>query len=230
MLVLEENFLGDRALNSNLLGVETTDETLNAIARYQSRGLVDPIASLPSVVSPLTRNVDAAIVLPPETGGVLPVDGDDSAIAFNNADGTDPLTGENQPESTAAIAPLSDLESDRLFDPTYYAQTYPDLAAAGLTSPEQLYIHFRTFGLAEERQFSPFIDLSFYQLNNPDLTAAGLTTPGQLYQHLQNFGIPERRQFSPWVDLQFYLDNNTDLKQAFGDNTELAFEHLTTFG
>lgn len=117
-----------------------------------------------------------------------------------------------------------------LFDANYYQLVNPDLAAAGLTTKEQLFSHFLNAGINEGRAFSPLIDLKFYQENNPDLGVAGLTTNKQIYEHLQNLGIAEGRRFSPLVDLNFYLAVNPDVNQAFlGDRTQ-AFQHLQTSG
>lgn len=117
-----------------------------------------------------------------------------------------------------------------LFDAAYYAAVNPDLAAAGVTTNEQLFAHFQNFGLNEGRSFSSLVDLKFYQQNSPDLAAAGLTTNRQIYEHLQNFGVAEGRQFSPLVDLGLYLAANPDVNAAFAGNRERAFEHLQTLG
>ena len=41
------------------------------------------------------------------------------------------------------------------FDAAYYAHRYPDLSAAGLRTPEQLYQHWITYGKAEGRVGKP---------------------------------------------------------------------------
>ncbi|MCU0516036.1 MAG: C2 family cysteine protease [Oscillatoria sp. Prado101] len=117
-----------------------------------------------------------------------------------------------------------------LFDVNYYRQANPDLAAAGLTTDQQLWLHFQQFGLNEGRPFSPLINLNFYRQANPDLKAAGLTTNKQLFEHLQNKGLQEGRKFSPFIDLEYYLEINPDLQQAFQGNLEHAYDHLLQFG
>ncbi|MBW4497536.1 MAG: phosphatase PAP2 family protein [Oscillatoria princeps RMCB-10] len=114
--------------------------------------------------------------------------------------------------------------SVQLFDPDFYATGNPDLAAAGITTPQQLLQHFQTQGLSEHRQFSPFADLNFYRAKNPDL--ASLTNE-QLFNHLEQFGVAENRQFSPLIDLNFYRASNPDLA---GLNSEQLLKHLQTFG
>ena|GEM_PF-5588736 len=125
---------------------------------------------------------------------------------------------------------LTERQVGEVFDAKYYAEMNPDLASAGLKTPEQLYEHFQEFSLEEWRSCSPLVDLKYYGLSNPDLAEAGLTTPQQLYEHLQKFGLSEGRKISPWVDLKYYLESNADLKEAFGEDTKLAFDHLQKFG
>jgi hypothetical protein len=71
-------------------------------------------------------------------------------------------------------------QAGEVFDAKYYAQMNPDLASAGLKTPEQLYEHFQEFGIEEGRSCSPLVDLKYYELSNPELAEAGLTTPQQL--------------------------------------------------
>jgi hypothetical protein len=117
-----------------------------------------------------------------------------------------------------------------LFDVNYYRQANPDLAAAGLTTDQQLQLHFQQVGLNEGRPFSPIVNLNFYRQAYPDLKAAGLTTNKQLFEHLQNYGLQEGRRFSPFIDLEYYLEVNPDLQQAFKGNLEQAYDHLLQFG
>jgi GH25 family lysozyme M1 (1,4-beta-N-acetylmuramidase)/nucleoid-associated protein YgaU/pimeloyl-ACP methyl ester carboxylesterase len=125
---------------------------------------------------------------------------------------------------------LTERQAGEVFDAKYYAEMNPDLASAGLKTPEQLYEHFQEFGIEEGRCCSPLVDLKYYGLSNPELAEAGLTTPQQLYEHLQKFGLSEGRKISPWVDLKYYLESHADLKEAFGNDTKLAFEHLQRYG
>ena len=58
---------------------------------------------------------------------------------------------------SGAAAPASNTASttqDPGFDATAYASRYPDLAKAGLTTPEQLYQHWITYGKKEGRNAS----------------------------------------------------------------------------
>ncbi|WP_254563508.1 PPC domain-containing protein [Oscillatoria sp. HE19RPO] len=117
-----------------------------------------------------------------------------------------------------------------LFNPSFYSFSNPDLAAAGLTSNEQLLAHFQSVGIEEGRQFSPLVNLnSIYRQQNSDLAAAGLTNNRELLNHLQTFGVAEGRDFSAVFDANFYRENNADL-QAAGLNNEQLLEHFRTFG
>ncbi len=100
--------------------------------------------------------------------------------------------------------------TDPDFDAAYYAHRYPDLLAAGLRTPEQLYQHWITYGKSEGRVgsqtykvpesliptpkvFAPDFDAAYYAHRYPDLLAAGLRTPEQLYQHWITYGKAEGR-------------------------------------
>jgi pimeloyl-ACP methyl ester carboxylesterase len=122
------------------------------------------------------------------------------------------------------------LELSQVFDADYYSANNPDLAAAGLVNPDQLFNHFNQFGINEGRGFSPYVDLDFYGAINSDLGAAGLIDRRQLLDHLINFGINENRRFSPNVNLSFYGAVNPDLVAAGLDTGEELFDHLINFG
>jgi hypothetical protein len=71
---------------------------------------------------------------------------------------------------------LTQIEVDELFDPEYYLAKNPDLAWAGLTTPEELYSHWQNFGQEEGRDCSVLVDLDYYAAENPDIGAAGFTS------------------------------------------------------
>ncbi|MGS4887913.1 beta strand repeat-containing protein [Roseibium sp. MB-4] len=86
------------------------------------------------------------------------------------------------------------------FDTSYYLETYPDVAAAGVNP----FDHFLSNGSLEQRvPYNDFPASSFvpatYAAANPDLAAAGLTTDGQLYQHWVIHGQFEGRTGAPDV-------------------------------
>lgn len=59
-----------------------------------------------------------------------------------------------------------------VFNAQYYGSRYADLVAAGLTTPQQLWAHFTTFGMSEARQASAQFDPVRYRNANPDLNSA----------------------------------------------------------
>lgn len=117
-----------------------------------------------------------------------------------------------------------------LFDVGYYREVNPDLAAAGLTTDEQLTNHFFTSGINEDRLFSRFVDLNFYSASNPDVAAAFGSARVGLYTHLANNGVSEGRRFSPFFDLSFYQTANPDLATAGIATNEQLFDHYQAFG
>lgn len=59
-----------------------------------------------------------------------------------------------------------------VFTASYYGSRYADLGQAGLTTAQQLWQHFTTFGMGEARQACAYFDPVRYRNNNPDLNAA----------------------------------------------------------
>ncbi|GAA6618925.1 pre-peptidase C-terminal domain-containing protein [Scytonema sp. NUACC26] len=113
-----------------------------------------------------------------------------------------------------------------LFDANYYRSANTDLAAAGITTNEQLLSHFQNYGLNEGRAFSPLVNLNFYRASNGDLASMNNQ---QAYNHLSNYGVAEGRRFSLFVDLGFYKQANGDLT-ALNFNNEQLFDHLSNYG
>ncbi len=110
---------------------------------------------------------------------------------------------------------------EKAFNANYYRSLYSDIASF---NDEEALQHWQTYGIAENRQFSPLINLEHYRSVNPDLQDLDSSS---LLDHLINFGIDEGRNFSAHVDLNYY-------RSIYADLTDLtpteAFEHLFTFG
>jgi hypothetical protein len=117
-----------------------------------------------------------------------------------------------------------------VFDAAYYRFANPDLAAAGLTTDEQLRNHFLNFGANEGRAFSPFINLNYYRISNPDLGLAGITTNRQAFDHLQQYGVDEGRRPSVVFNPTFYRAQNPDLVAAGLVTNEQLYNHYKNFG
>lgn len=111
-----------------------------------------------------------------------------------------------------------------LFNANFYREANSDLAQL---TDDEAFQHLLAFGLEEEREFSPLVDIDLYRQNNPDLVAAGLTTNRELFEHLQTIGVAEGREFSENFDASFYRSANPDLVSL--DNEQL-FIHFRDFG
>lgn len=113
------------------------------------------------------------------------------------------------------------------FNAELYLARNPDLAAAGLTTPDQLWTHYVNYGAQESitvpsRAPNSWFDVGFYLSSYPDLGAAGIT-PATALDHYYTYGLSEDRLFNPNVDLDpsnfsasNYAINNPDLVAAFG--------------
>lgn len=70
-----------------------------------------------------------------------------------------------------------------VFNAQYYGSRYADLVAAGLTTPQQLWAHFTTFGMMEARQANSQFDPVRYRNANPDLNSAFVDDWEAYYKH-----------------------------------------------
>lgn len=114
----------------------------------------------------------------------------------------------------AVLATPQTMSDGQLFDPEFYAQTYPDVAAAFGTDAAALYQHYVACGKTEGRlpyadssagastSIGPTIqtmpdggrfDPTYYASQNPDVVAAVGTDAAALYQHYLNSGKSEGR-------------------------------------
>ena len=91
-----------------------------------------------------------------------------------------------------------------MFDPVYYAATYPNIASACGYDEKLMYNYYHTYGW-QEGQFAyapgttmsvmdDNFDAAYYAVYNPDVVAAFGNSPLMLYQHYLQFGIRERRR------------------------------------
>lgn len=125
---------------------------------------------------------------------------------------------------TVCAAPQT-MADGTVFDAEFYAQTYPDVAAAvGTTDADVLYQHYIVFGKAEGRLAASQatadetnFDAEFYAQTNPDVVAAlGTTDADVLYQHYVQFGKAEGRLAFPqqtatgYTVEKLWLCNDTD--------------------
>lgn len=80
-----------------------------------------------------------------------------------------------------------------VFDAKYYSSRYPDLAAAGLKTDEELFAHFITCGMKEGRQGNEEFNVHAYKAKYPDLRKAFGDNLENYYYHYILFGKAEGR-------------------------------------
>ena len=86
-----------------------------------------------------------------------------------------------------------------LFDPAFYLQKYPDVAAAGVNPLR----HYREYGSAESRQPHPLFDPAFYLSHNLDVAESGVDP---LVHYLSRGGAEDRKPH-PLFEPSYYRLN-----------------------
>jgi len=86
------------------------------------------------------------------------------------------------------------LDYSPVFDPIFYATTYPDLQAAFGNDANALWAHFQTYGMNELRRGSKEFDPVAYKNRYADLRAAYGDNNPMYYYHYVAFGKAEGRQ------------------------------------
>ena len=81
-----------------------------------------------------------------------------------------------------------------VFDATYYANRYPDLRAAGLTTSAQLLNHFINNGMKEKRQANDVFNVDVYRNRYADLRLAFGEDYPAYYKHFCTNGKLEGRK------------------------------------
>ena len=80
-----------------------------------------------------------------------------------------------------------------VFDPTFYADKYPDLKSAFGADANALWLHFQLFGMNEFRQASAEFNPQIYKDRYPDLASAYGDNNPMYYLHYVIFGKAEGR-------------------------------------
>jgi Rhamnan synthesis protein F len=93
--------------------------------------------------------------------------------------------------------------SHPLFDKTWYLETNPDVAAAGIDPLRHYLLH----GCAEGRKPNPFFDPEWYLARYPDVAAAGVDP----VQHFIKNGADEGRDPSPFFQTLWYAEHYVDV-------------------
>lgn len=81
----------------------------------------------------------------------------------------------------------------KVFNPTYYSNTYPDLKAAYGTNATKLFDHFCKYGMKEGRLGIATFNVAVYRAANMDLQAAFGTNLPAYYKHYCQYGYNEGR-------------------------------------
>ncbi len=82
-----------------------------------------------------------------------------------------------------------------LFDPDFYAASYPDVAGSGIDPA----VHFLLYGARELRQPHPLFDAAYYAASNRDLPARG-----NVLLHYLESGWKDGRRPNPIFDPEWY--------------------------
>lgn len=117
-----------------------------------------------------------------------------------------------------------------VFNAKYYADSYKDLKAAFGDNEEALYNHFITFGLKENRQMSPIIDVQAYRKAYPDLNAAFGDNWDAYVEHFFAYGMREGRKEGILFNPLEYAAAYPDVAAAFGTDIEAITRHYLTNG
>ena len=107
-----------------------------------------------------------------------------------------PAIEDMAPDAQSREARLASINSSQLFDPAWYLDRYPDLAALRDGAAE----HFLDHGGLEGRWPHPLFHSDFYLAQNPDIRDSG-TNP--LIHYMEN-GAAEGRSPNPLFDTRWY--------------------------
>lgn len=89
---------------------------------------------------------------------------------------------------------LNGFDYSPVFNPTYYANRYPDLKGAFGNDSNLLWLHFQQFGMNEFRRASEEFDPVYYKDHNPDVAQAYKDDNPLYYFHYVAFGKAEGRK------------------------------------
>src|SRR4051812_11766682 len=97
-----------------------------------------------------------------------------------------------------AVSPETRQLVQRLLDPDWYIDTYPDVAA----SAGDPAAHFLAYGLWDGRNPNAWFDSAWYIASNPDVARSGVLP----LLHYLDFGAAELRNPGPHFDAVFYSE------------------------
>lgn len=141
------------------------------------------------------------------------------------------------PNLTAKAASNDELQAvAKVFDASYYATLYPDVAANSNGSQLWLLNHYITYGIYENRNASASFNATDYMLKNPDLQAIyGDNMPAYAF-HYVNAGQAEGRDATPAVGADLAVPSSYTLLGIYsteynheaprGNNIKIAASHV----
>ena len=204
--------LGPNLENLTLTGSEATNGTGNSLANVITGNTADN-----------TLNGAGGFDIAAFSGAVASYHFTENGaqVTVSGPDGTDTLTNIEQ----LRFANLSFSIADRShFDPLFYLNENPDVAAAALDP----LIHYRSAGWTEGRDPNPSVDLASvngleYIASYGDLMAAFGANKSAGYQHFATTGLFEDRTIT--FDGLEYIASYSDLIGVFGANADAGATH-----
>jgi len=123
--------------------------------------------------------------------------GDTKAIKNGSATKAEPLLHPDRHQSPGSAEVV--LKENGLFDPVFYSNTYPDVAAVGADAFE----HFFYQGYKEGRKPNPIFDPAWYLTTYPDVHESN----AHPLLHYATFGEAEGRRPSPYFQPAWYREH-----------------------
>lgn len=128
-----------------------------------------------------------------------------------------------------------------VYNPTYYANKYPDLKRAYGNNTDALITHFVENGMSEGRRGNVNFDVKFYRYGYSDLRNGFGTNYKAYYMHYIRYGKKEGRRgystsfyngvdYSTIYSFSYYYNHYPDLKKAYGSNYEAYINHFIKNG
>lgn len=135
-----------------------------------------------------------------------------------------------------------------VYDPEYYMEHNPDVAAVCGGSSESLINHFLNYGMIEGRAANQRFHVKSYYNANQDLRIAFGRDLRSYYYHYMNYGVHEERttvgvealqnpvtryhgiDYSSVYDFNYYIGRYPDIRDLYGNDDQSALAHFVTYG
>ncbi|MBB5217422.1 calcium-binding protein [Parapusillimonas granuli] len=125
---------------------------------------------------------------------------------------------------------MATLPASVLFNPVWYLNRNPDVAAAVRLGHTTAELHFELHGKAEGRAPGPLFNPQEYLAKNPDVAAAVKAGEISAFDHFVLYGAAEGRSPSSIFDISFYLSQNPDVAAAVAAGYISAIQHILLYG